>query len=201
MGPIWGPPGADRTQVGPMLAPWILFSGKHWFWNNVCSQYAKPHHVTYSIMLPPESGLSWWHHQMEGNIFRFVRGNHRSLVDSPHKGQWRGMLMFSLICTWTNSWANDRDAGDLKRHRAHYDVTVMIPWCLKSHTPYTQIPVNQETKLKCFFSHSKRRLLFSHRQLGLDGEFARYTRPNANGRHMDCIEDGQIWHASTLPLI
>ena len=28
MGPTWGPPGADRTQVGPMLAPWSLLSGK-----------------------------------------------------------------------------------------------------------------------------------------------------------------------------
>ena len=27
MGPIWGPPGADRTQVGPVLAPWTLLSG------------------------------------------------------------------------------------------------------------------------------------------------------------------------------
>ena len=27
MGPTWGPPGADRTQVGTMLAPWILLSG------------------------------------------------------------------------------------------------------------------------------------------------------------------------------
>ena len=28
MGPIWGPSGADRTQVGPMLAPWTLLSGQ-----------------------------------------------------------------------------------------------------------------------------------------------------------------------------
>ena len=27
MGPTWGPSGADRTQVGPMLAPWTLKSG------------------------------------------------------------------------------------------------------------------------------------------------------------------------------
>ena len=27
MGPTWGPLGADRTQVGPMLAPWSLLSG------------------------------------------------------------------------------------------------------------------------------------------------------------------------------
>ena len=34
--------------------------------------------------------------------------------------------MFSLIFAWTNSWANNRNASDLGRHRAHYDVTVML---------------------------------------------------------------------------
>ena len=33
----------------------------------------------------------------------------------------------SLICAWTNGSINNQDAGDLRRHRAHYDVTVM--WC------------------------------------------------------------------------
>ena len=46
-------------------------------------------------------------------------------MTSPHKGQWRSVLMVSLICAWTNRWANNRDAGDVRRHRAHYDVTVM----------------------------------------------------------------------------
>ena len=50
----------------------------------------------------------------------FVRGIHRSPVNSPHKGQWRGALMFSLICVWINGWVNNREAGDLKRHRPHY---------------------------------------------------------------------------------
>ena len=27
MGPTWGPSGADRSQVGPMLVPWTLLSG------------------------------------------------------------------------------------------------------------------------------------------------------------------------------
>ena len=54
-----------------------------------------------------------------------VRGIHRSPVNSPHKGQWRGALMFSLICVWINGWVNNREAGDLRRYRAHYDVTVM----------------------------------------------------------------------------
>ena len=55
----------------------------------------------------------------------FVRGIHRSPVNSPHKGQWRGALMFSLICAWTNAWVNNSKTGDLRRHRAHHDVIVM----------------------------------------------------------------------------
>ena len=50
---------------------------------------------------------------------------HRSPVNSPHKGQWRGALMFSLICTRINSWVNNGEAGNLRYHRAHYDVTIM----------------------------------------------------------------------------
>ena len=57
----------------------------------------------------------------------FVRGIHRSPVNSTHKGQWRWALMFSLICVWINDWVNNREAGDLRRYRAHYDVSVM--WC------------------------------------------------------------------------
>ena len=63
-----------------------------------------------------------------GNIFRvtaFVRGIHRSPVNPPHKDQWRGALMFSLMCVWINGWVNIREAGDLRRHCVHCDVTVM----------------------------------------------------------------------------
>ena len=58
----------------------------------------------------------------------FVRGIQRSPVNSPHKGQWRGAWMLSLICAWMNGWVNNREAGDFRRHRAHYDVTVMCVW-------------------------------------------------------------------------
>ena len=73
----------------------------------------------------------------------FVRGIHRSPVNSPYKGQWRGALMFSLICTWINRWVNNGEAGDLRRYRAHYDVIEMnhlfilmniltVHWTIKS---------------------------------------------------------------------
>ena len=70
-----------------------------------------------------------------------MRGIHRSPVNSPHKGQWRGALMFSLICVWINVWINSRKAGDLRRCRAHYDVIIiryMLPSvCLKLR-PFSQ---------------------------------------------------------------
>ena len=59
----------------------------------------------------------------------FVREIHRSPVNFPHKGQWRGALMFSLIYVWINDWVNNREAGDLRRQHGHYDVIVML-WLL-----------------------------------------------------------------------
>ena len=78
-------------------------------------------------MASPCLMTTWWRHQMEAFPRRwpFLRGIHWSPVNSPHKGQCRGALMFSLIWAWTNGWANNRDAGDLRSHRAHYDDTVM----------------------------------------------------------------------------
>ena len=56
----------------------------------------------------------------------FVRGIHRSSVNSPQKGQWRGDLIFSLICTWINGWVSNCEASDFRSHRAHYDFIVMM---------------------------------------------------------------------------
>ena len=63
--------------------------------------------------------IKWKHFPL---YWPFVRGIHRSPVNSPHKGQWRGALMFSLVCVWINGWVNNREAG----YRPHYDVTLMV---------------------------------------------------------------------------
>ena len=66
--------------------------------------------------------FSRWRHKMEtfSVLLAICAGN------SPvNKGQWRGALMFSLICAWINGWVNNGEAGDLRRNRAYYDVTVM----------------------------------------------------------------------------
>ena len=57
---------------------------------------------------------SWWRNQMEAfsELQAFVRGFQRSPVDSPQKVQWRGDV--SLMCAWSNSCANNGDAGNLR---------------------------------------------------------------------------------------
>ena len=72
---------------------------------------------------PHDDVIKWKHFP---RYWPFEQGIHRSPVNSLHKGQWHGALMFSLMCVWINGWVNNREAGDLRRYRAHYDVTGMI---------------------------------------------------------------------------
>ena len=85
---------------------------------NICSDLKANTRISYchdDIIKSKHFPLKW----------PFVRGIHRSPVNSPHQGQWRGALMFSLICVWLNGWVNSGEAGNLRRYRAHYDVTAM----------------------------------------------------------------------------
>ena len=68
----------------------------------------------------------------------FVRGIHRSPVNSPHKGQWREALMFSLICARINGWVNNREAGDLvfgyPLYRYRYCIRIYCILCFRNIT-------------------------------------------------------------------
>ena len=79
----------------------------------------------------PHNDVMKWKHFPR--YWPFVWGIHRWPVNSPHKGQWRGALMFSLIYAWIDGWVNTHETGDLRRHRAHYDVSVMKRKCM-NHT-------------------------------------------------------------------
>ena len=81
----------------------------------------------------------------------FVRGAHRSPVNSPHKGQWRGALMFSLICVWINGWVNNREAGDLRRYHAHYDVSAMS----YGYNIYQEYAHDSFIAMFCFLGHCR----------------------------------------------
>ena len=82
---------------------------------------------TFVVITPEATSLhddviKWKHFP---RYWPFVWGIHRSPMNSPHKGQWRGALMFSLICVWINGWVNNRETGDLRRNHDHYDAIVM----------------------------------------------------------------------------
>ena len=126
-----------------------LMTSQHWLrWRLVTSGQCWPKSVwPYGVTRPqwvksliyilPSPSLRWWIYAMVfhddvikwKNCLRYwplVRWIHRSPVNSPHQSQWRGALMFSLICAWINGWAGNREAIDLRRHGAHYDVIVML---------------------------------------------------------------------------
>ena len=81
-----------------------------------------------AILFLPDDVIQWKHFP---RYWPFVRGIHQAPGNSPHKGQWRGALMFS---TRTNGCVNHLEACDMRHHRAHYDVTVMVSspeWWIK----------------------------------------------------------------------
>ena len=92
--------------------------------------------------------VAWWRHQMEtfSALLAIRAGNSPVPLNSPHKGQWRGALVFSLICVWINGWVNNRAAGDLRRHRGHYDVNVMV-WLLYGSVHFMNVENHTSTVL------------------------------------------------------
>ena len=109
-------------------------------WNVWVRIFIKSYHMPYRYSCERASGdrqliqfpkrCVFWHDDVIRrkhfpSYWTFVRGIHRSPVDSPDKGQWHGAMMFSLICAWTNGSVNNRDDGDLRHHCTRYEVTVM----------------------------------------------------------------------------
>ena len=94
----------------------LLFASHHRLLGVWCCEWAADMERT------RDDVIKWKHFPRN---WPFVREIHRSPVNFPHKGQWRGALMFSLIYVWINDWVNNREAGDLRRQHGHYDVIVM----------------------------------------------------------------------------
>ena len=74
------------------------------FWPTNCSHTQQKHGHWNDVMMTSPNRNSF---RVTGNLC----------------GESTGALMLSLICAWINGWVNTGEAGDLRRHRAHYDVT------------------------------------------------------------------------------
>ena len=113
----------------------------HQIWSDKISlkEYMSPWHIEHDDV------IKWKHFP---HNWPFVRGIHRSPVNSSHKGQWRGALMFTLICVWINDWVNNREAGDLRRYCTHCDVIVMGGCTTSWSDPMDTEVKNQASRLR-----------------------------------------------------
>ena len=66
----------------------------------------------------------------------FCAGN--STVTAEFPSQRPVTRVFSLICAWTNGWVNNRDSGNLMRHRAYNNVIVMRSWYQIQDNPFSK---------------------------------------------------------------
>ena len=78
---------------------------------------------------------TWWRHQMEtfSALLVICAGNSPITGEFPAQSRWRGALGFSSICAWRNVWVNNREAGDLRPHRTHYDVIAVKKYATGCH--------------------------------------------------------------------
>ena len=124
-----------------MITSWLNYSNVHiylsYMYINIFKQYS---YLVITALLKTNSSCTtcWWYSILKflhDDVIKwrnfhcywpFVRGIHRSPVNSPHKGQWRGALMLSLICASINGWVNNGETSDVRRYRIHYNVIVMV---------------------------------------------------------------------------
>ena len=121
-----------------------------------------------------------WYNMMtssNGNIFHVTGhlcGEFTGPGDFPHKGQWRGALMFSLIYAWINDWVNNRKAGDLRCHLGHCYVDVMNYFYLEMVRPLSL----------CIYTYAYIIAVMSHERRGV-----------STHRHSNCLfTRGVFWY-------
>ena len=115
------------TSTTYLMMLWSLTSVAHeqlWYWPLTMNR-PLPSTTTELRWKEYMHFFSWWRHQMETfpALLAHCAGNSPIPVDSPHKGQWRGALMFSLICAHNKrlskepwGWWFKTPSGSLWRH-------------------------------------------------------------------------------------
>ena len=93
-----------------------------------------PSHNAYMVRtrVHPFTHISWWRHQMEmcSALLALCEGNPPVTGGFPSQRPVTRIFYVFFDLRGRNGWANNRDAADLSRHHAHYDVTVMMHMCV-----------------------------------------------------------------------
>ena len=125
-----------QTAVRPTRLDLIIrhLASCSWGINNAVMQCAEGMNETYGLLYE-----TWVHSKDDAEVFMMTSSNGNIFRVTSHLcGEFTGprwvprtqasnveLWCFSLICVWINGWVNSREAGDLRRYRAHYGVTVI----------------------------------------------------------------------------
>ena len=135
-----------------------------------------------------------------GNIFRvtgFYAGN-SPVTGHPQKGQCRRALMFSLICAWTKSWANNGDASDLRRPRAHYSTEIQCIYVYRKHGVFNMLQSNNQIRVEITYTTSGLQLekMKEHQCLPSRHPLIRASLPLHRG-YYSAWPRAQLWKSNT----
>ena len=118
----------------PVYRSWL--HGFYWLHKRRCPLHEKGHETSSLIhsLLDICRRITWWRHQME--TFSALL----ALTKASDAALW--CLLWSA--SWINGWVNNREAGNLRCHCAHYDVIVMNWWMTSNghHNTPVLSPIN-----------------------------------------------------------
>ena len=134
--PLWGEPRGHRwIPLTRPVARSFLFSlicawTKGWINNRYAGDLRRhrAHYDVTAMLYALTLHIKW-------NVFRVtcpLWGGSPITGGFHSKGQWRGVLMFSLICTWTNDRVKSRDASEVRHLGPHYDVTYELSFAIST---------------------------------------------------------------------
>ena len=121
------------TRSGYMSC-YLILLGKVYRMYTLCKSCLLQQSIKMGLHLPlycmatyGRAGI-WWRYQMEtfSALLAICAGTSPVTGEFTAQRPWRGVLMFSLMCAWINGWVYNGETGDLIRHRAHFDVTVIM---------------------------------------------------------------------------
>ena len=110
-----------RLRCGALMLCLLLAWTSCWKKQQICGNLRCPDAQAIMMMLLLDDVIKWKHFPRN---WPFVRGIHRSRWFPRTKASDAELWCF-FICAWINDWVNNREAGDLRRYRGHYDVIVM----------------------------------------------------------------------------
>ena len=140
----------------------------------------------YQIMTQHDDIIKWKYFP---RYWPFVRGIHRSLANSPHKGQWRGALMFSSVRQFRKTCQYNFIFVHVNINSIRYKFAALQEILNKRHVDFLAI---SESKLDNSFPDSQFQVdgfkIYRHDRSSKSGGLLLYIRENIPHRRLTQYE-------------